>query len=80
MLTKDQKESLKSLVNHPWWDVVEKIEEEARIVLWNQLMEADLDDEKQRNILRENQIYVKARKDFLQNIRNNTTEVYIPVI
>jgi len=29
-MTKDQKESLKSLINHPGWKVVEEIEEQAR--------------------------------------------------
>jgi len=80
MLTKDQKESLKSLTNHPGWKVVEMIEEEARIELGNKLMIADLEDTAQLKVLRENQIYAKARKDFMQNIMKNTTEVYIPEV
>lgn len=80
MLTKDNKEALKSLVKHPWWAVVEKLEEEARIELGNKLIRADLLDPEQISILRDNQTYVKARIDFMKMIQDNLGEVYTPEV
>ena len=76
MLTKDQKDLIKWLTNHPGWIIVKNLEEEAMNKLWKAMLSSDLWNETHLNILRENQIYVKARKDFLQNIENNTLEVY----
>jgi len=80
MLTKDNKEALKSLVKHPWWAVVEMLEEEARIELGNKLIRADLLDPEQISILRDNQTYVKARIDFMKMIQDNLGEVYTPEV
>lgn len=78
-LKKEEKEYLKSLVEHPWFAVWERIEEEARNRLWQSILNADLSDEKQLNTIRENQIYVKARADFLNNIKTYKTEIYNPI-
>ena len=80
MLTKDNKEALKSLVKHPWWAVVKTLEEEARIELGNKLIRADLLDPEQISILRDNQTYVKARTDFMKMIQDNLGEVYTPEV
>jgi len=78
-LSKDQKEALKSLVNHPWFTVVEQLEEEARIELWQWVLSADLTNKDHLKVIKENQTYVKARKDFLQNIKKHTAEIYNPI-
>ncbi len=75
-LTKDQKELLQSLVKHPWWTIVEQIEIEAGIELWKTMRKADLSNENHLKILRENQIYCKAREDFIQGIKKQTIDVY----
>lgn len=65
-LTKEEINQLKELRQHPWFKILERIEEEERRKLWEMLITAKLDDEEQMKILRENQIYAKARKDFLK--------------
>lgn len=74
-LTKDQKESLKSLAKHPGWAVLKRIEEDHRISLAEQFLSADIDVEAIRTSLREQQIYCKARRDFINLCEFNTSEV-----
>lgn len=78
-LSKDNIEALKSLVKHPGFAVVEQLEEQARIKLWQWILDVDLTDEKNLKIIKENQVYTKARADFLQNIKKHTAEIYNPV-
>lgn len=80
MLTKDQKENLKSLIMHPGWQLVKKLELEAREALWTQFENADITDDKVAKILRENQLYMKARKDFVLAIENQTMDIFAPNI
>jgi hypothetical protein len=78
-LTKDQKEYLQSLKVHPWFKVLEMIEQDALSELWKYvLLNSDLSNEEHLKVLKTNQIYCKARKDFLQNIENHLTEIYSP--
>ena len=74
-LTKDDKEALKSLAKHPGWAVLRKIEEENRILLTNQFLSVDLEEPKNRLMLREHQIYCKARSDFMLLCETNVSEV-----
>jgi len=74
-MTEDQKSLIQALVKHPWFAIVEELEKQESIRLGQSLIHADLSDEKQLKILRENQIYAKARRDFLENIRQATIDV-----
>jgi len=77
-LTEKEIEALSWLKKHPWYTVLQKIEQEARNKVWDYILQANLSDKKQLEIIKENQIYVKARKDFLENVENHTTEIYEP--
>ncbi len=79
-MNKDQLESLKSLLKHPGWAVVEELEERERARLSEKLWTANLDDPQELAIVRSNQIYIKARKDFILNVKANTGEIYTPDI
>lgn len=80
MLNKDQKEAIKSLVQHPWWKVVELINETDLNELGRNLLNADLTNLETIKIIQENQIYTKARNDFVRSIRDNTASYYNPKI
>lgn len=75
-LTTEQVELLKWLTNHPWFTLIEQIEEEASNKLGQSILNADLWNDKHIEKLRENQIYAKARKDFLVNIKKHTMDTY----
>jgi len=77
-LTENEIEALAWLKKHPWYTVLKKIEQEARTKVWDYILQANLSDKKQLEIIKENQIYVKARKDFLENIENHSAEIYEP--
>lgn len=79
-LTKDEIESLKSLKNHPWYKVLEKIEFQATVDLWNLLLKGNLNDEKQIEIIKTNQLYHKARQWFFENVEKHIIEIYNPNI
>ena len=71
-LTQQQLADLKALEIMPWFKVLQEIEQEERIKLWELMMSWDLNDENQLKVIRENQIYVKARKDFLNTYKRHT--------
>jgi len=77
-ITKEEKELLKELKNHPWFKILEKIEDEAINNLWKFLLNSDLNNEKDIEVIKKNQIYVKARRDFMKNIDNHLKEIYTP--
>ena len=77
-LTENEIESLISIKKHPWYQVLLKIEEDARKKVWDYILQADLNDKKQLEIIKENQIYVKARRDFIENVDKYTAEIYEP--
>jgi hypothetical protein len=59
--------------------VLKLIEEEARNNLWQKILEIDLSNPDNLKTLEENQVYVKARADFLHNIKKHTAEIYNPI-
>ena len=77
-LTKEQKEDLKALTKHKGFKVLETIEEEQTNKLWQMFLTQDITDEKVQKVIREQQIYAKARKDFLNNAAKHIKETYIP--
>jgi len=79
-LTKDQIQALKSLKNHPGYQVLIMIEEDARHRMWDYIINANLEDKDQLEVIKANQIYCKARQDFLNNLDNATAEIYSPNI
>lgn len=79
-LTQDQIDTLKSFKKHPWYQVLMMLEEDARHRMWDYIINADLDDVKQIELIKTNQIYAKARKDFLMNLDEATAEIYSPNI
>lgn len=74
ILTEDEKSQLKQLQNHPWFKVLEKIEKEARDILFSQLSVLNLEDKNNLEIIKRHQIYQKARTDFLFNVRTHLIE------
>lgn len=79
-LTKQELNQLKEMRESAGWKILERIEEEERQKLWEMLLTADLSDENQMKIIRENQIYVKARQDFLRWVTKRTDGKIITTI
>ena len=75
-LTQQEKEILQSLLDHPWFAIVQKLEEEAQNKLGKQFLNLDWNDPKKIEILKMNQIYTKARQDFFQNLKKWAIQVY----
>jgi len=75
-MTQEQKELIQSLVKHPWWTIIKNIEQGSMNKLGQTMLQVDLSNEAHLKTLRENQIYVKARKDFMENIEKQTMEIY----
>lgn len=78
-LNKDQKETLKWLVNHPGFPILELLVEDAETKLWKALLETDLTDTKNLDIIKRNQLFVQARRTFLDSIKTNTRDVVNPI-
>ena len=79
-LTKEELNQLKEMRETQWFKILERIEKEERQKLWEMLLTADLNDENQMKIIRENQIYVKARQDFLRWVTKRTDGKIITTI
>ena len=79
-LTKQELNQLKEMRESAGWKILERIEEEERQKLWEMLLTADLSDENQMKIIRENQIYTKARRDFLRWVTKRTDGKIITTI
>jgi len=77
-LTKDQITALKGMKQHPWYKVLELLQEDITNRLWKTLLSVDLKDEKTIKILEENQIYVQAMRTFLKETDKFVQEVYSP--
>lgn len=77
-LTEEQKGALKALKNSYGWEVLKMVEEEAMVKLAKQLYESDLDNDKHVETIKKNQIYMKARRDFMANVESHTREIYTP--
>ena len=75
-LTKEEKELIKAIIWHPWWAIVKKLEEESKAKLWIALLDVDLSNTEHLELIKRNQIYMKARKDFVENIEKNNIEVF----
>lgn len=76
-LTKDEKESLKAIKNHPWYKVLEKIHEEAMTNLWIRLLtKSDLEKPEDIAIIQKNKIYIQARSDFFRDTEKHLREIY----
>lgn len=77
-LTKEEVELLKAFKNSPYYSLLKKIEEEEIAKLGIRLLSANLDDKNELEIIRRNQIYVEARKDFFNNVDKKTREISNP--
>lgn len=75
-LTQQEKEILSSLLDHPWFAIVQKLEEDAQNKLGKRFLNLNWEDPKEMEILKINQIYTKARQDFFQNLRKGAQQVY----
>jgi len=80
MLNQDEKMALESMMKHPGFAVLKKIENEESVRLGKILQAVDLDDPKQLELLKRNQIYAKAREDFLLNAESHVSSVIEPEI
>jgi hypothetical protein len=80
ILTKSDKEYLKWLTSHPWYKILERIETQASNDLWELLLSGDLEDTAVLDMIKKNQLYAKARKDFFSNITTHIAGIYTPNI
>lgn len=82
-LTKEDKEHLQSLIKHPWFRIVEAMEEEARVNLWVTASDLMCSNKPMEDIIKEVEklkIYHQARQDFLNNIKASSKEIFAPNI
>ncbi len=76
-LNQDQKSMLQALVSHPGWKIVKMIEEDESVKLGKSLLNADLTNEKAISILKDSQVYNKARRDFVNDIEKHSREIQV---
>lgn len=75
-LSKEQKEELRQLTKMPWWKVLLEIEKEANNQLYERLATFNVDDEKDRQVIKKWQEYSRARNDFFKNTEQHLRDVY----
>lgn len=78
-LTSEQKEDLKNLKRQPWFKILEMIHEQVTYDLGKKLLNCSL-NEKDIEIIKRNQDYLKAREDFFNDIEKHLNSVYTPKI
>lgn len=79
-LTKEQKRDLQNLKIHPWYKILEMIEEDTANELGKMLLKDDLTNEDNLNKIKRAQIYMTARGDFLRNTEKHLREMYVPIV
>ena len=77
-LTQTQKDDLEMLMRHQGWKVLELIHEECEKQLWTKLASANLSDEADLDVIRKNQIYSEARKQFFRDTEKHVQNVFVP--
>lgn len=75
-LSKEQKEELRQLTKMPWWKVLLEIEKESNNQLYERLATFNVDDEKDRQVIKKWQEYSRARNDFFKNTEQHLRDVY----
>lgn len=70
-----EKDILKSLTEHPWFKLLEKLEEEALNQLWRDMFSLDISKPEEVQRMRELQIKAVARQEFFQDIISHTHKV-----
>ena len=77
-LTEDQRKSLTDLKNSPWYAVLVMIEERelSRLLKWG--MFKDLSKDENIKDLQNQQLYARARSDFLLNIESHLKTMTVP--
>lgn len=71
-----EKKDLENLKLHPWFKILEKIEREKRVELWEYLITLDLTKEENIKMITNYKIYAEARQDFLDNVSNHLAKDY----
>ena len=77
-LTEQEQRDIEEMKNTQWWKILEKIEKEARQLLWERMMKFNVSDEKDIENIKNFQIYAEAREDFFSNIEKLLKKIYIP--
>lgn len=75
-LSQDQKDALKQLKKTEWWKVLLEIEKEANDELYSRLSTFDVDNEKDRLVIKKWQEYSRARNDFFQNTEKHIRDIF----
>lgn len=75
-LTKQEKEMLQSLTEHPGFAVLQKVEEDAKNRLGRELLKLDWNNKDHIKLLKDNQVYLKAREDFFASIKSASIQIY----
>lgn len=75
ILNEDDKRQLKELKKHPWFKILERLEQEASNILFKHLSNFDLSNPESIKIIQKEQIYQKARNDFIYNTEDHLKEI-----
>ncbi len=74
-LSTEERNVLKAFREHAWFNILEKINQCALNDLTKMLMVADLNDQESLAIIQKNQLYLKARSDFLYDIDSHIQDI-----
>lgn len=76
ILNEQEKKDLEEMKNSRGWQILEKIEKEARQLLWEELMKFNTTNQDDLDKIQKYQIYAEARQDFFKNTENHLKRIY----
>ena len=81
MLSEEDKKSLQSLKNHPWYQVLVRLNEEATNQFWHYVAtNFDPTNPEHLKAFETCKIYAQARKEFLTMTEKHIQEIHIPKV
>jgi len=79
-LTQQEKDTLKAFKLSEAYKILKKIEQEQFSLLGQVLLRGDLTDPKFLEEMKTQKVYVKARKEFLENVNKHCKGIFAPKI
>ena len=79
-LTEYEKKELEDFKRSKAYEILKRIEKEQNDYLYERLATFNIDDAKDREEIRRQQIYKKARDDFFLSIEDYIKKAYTPVV
>lgn len=77
-LTTEEKDILRAFTKSDAFRILKKVEDDAMKELSGTLMIGDLSDPEVLEIIKKNQIYMNARRDFFSNTEKHVSDIVMP--